>query len=607
MSVAAATSVWRIVFPDAADSEVLALYVDEDISGAVVEGRQRLRVAAGRRVSLGSYFNAFPAGYWRAETDIAEVILHVRAQGHGVVALWVSDGEGRAQEVATWSVTDDTHVTFSLSLARFDDGGAAWIDLAAGAEEDVVLIEAGWEVECALTAKVGVAMATFNRPDDCLAQLCTLGQDPHLPLVVERVVVVDQGTESVTDREEFSAAAAGLGDRLEVIRQPNLGGSGGFSRAMLQILTTTSTRFVLLLDDDARCDPEAIIRAVRFADAARRPIIVGGGMLHLDDRTRLYVQGEQWDHRIGWVRLARPGAYDHDFARVGFRETPFFHAPQRSDYAGWWMCLIPRSLLESKGLAMPLFLKGDDVEFGLRASAAGVRTVSVPGIALWHLGWKGKSPTRTWEAYFLHRNRLITELLHSPHRRAWGLIVHSFLGDVKPLLALQYSTLRLRAQAIADVLVGPASLPDWLPTRAAFIRRLWSSFDDATRVEVPSLSRRAGARPRGAFTVTRGLLRTTVRQLFIPERPTPAPVIRVADSDLGWWTFADVDCALVDLPDGSGSVIHRRSRSATRRALLRSLRLHLRLWRRWPALSRQFRAAASQLSSPTSWAEIVDR
>ena len=38
------------------------------------------------------------------------------------------------------------------------------------------------------------------------------------------------------------------------------------------------------------------------------------------------------------------------------------------DYNGWWMCLIPTSILIREiGLALPVFIKWDDVEYGIRA------------------------------------------------------------------------------------------------------------------------------------------------------------------------------------------------------------------------------------------------
>ncbi|WP_263046457.1 glycosyltransferase family 2 protein [Microbacterium trichothecenolyticum] len=454
-------------------------------------------------------------------------------------------------------------------------------------------------------------MATFNRPADCAAQLIALAGDEEALEVLDRIIVVDQGTDPVTAQPGFVEAGLRLRDRLTLIAQENLGGSGGFSRAMFETVTRGESDYVLLLDDDAISEPEAVIRAVAFADAARgahRPVIVGGGMLHLDDRTRLYAQAEQWNSRIGWVDLSRSEAYDHDFARSSFRRSPYWHRTHRADFNGWWFCLVPAEILRRAGLALPLFLKGDDVEFARRASEAGVATVSLPGVAVWHLGWGGKAPTRTWEAYFLHRNRLIGELLHAGRRRPLGVILHSLLGDLKPLLMLQYSAVRLRAQAMDDVFAGPAQLPGWLRDRPAEIRRMRDRFPDAGAVDAgrfPPLQD-APVAPHGRLRAARLLARTWARHILVPESASSrrSPEVRVGPHDLGWWTFAGVDSALVDAPDGTSTSWYRRSRSMTLEALGGSLRRHVRLWWKWPGLARTYRGAAPDLASMTSWARV---
>lgn len=593
------TVVARTVFPTADIGDVLALYVDGPADGVTMEGRDSIRVAAGNVVSLGSYFNAFPAAYWQAETTCSHVLLTVRTRGRGRVTVLRSNAQARGSVLAELAVEGAASSSFELELDGFEAGGALWFDLAA-TDQDMILERADWSVPGAVAGSATIALTTFNRPADCLAQLHTLASSTLLDEVVDRIVVVDQGDDLLSAQPGFTDASRRLGARLQLVRQANLGGSGGFSRGMLEALRGGASDGVMLLDDDAICEPEAIFRAIRFAAAARDPIIVGGGMLHLDARSTLYTQSEHWDDRIGWVRLDRPGAYDHDFARVPFRAAPFFHHLQRSDFNGWWMCLIPLPLLREVGLSMPVFLKGDDVEFGLRARAHGVRTVSVPGVALWHLGWGGKAPTRTWEAYFLHRNRLITGLLHARSRRPSAMIVHSFLGDMKPLLSLQYSAVRLRAQAISDVLEGPDRLHGWLRTRAAEVRRLRAHYPDATPVVGVTASLGSVEEPTGSLRRGILLVRTIAREFVRPAAHTP-PSVRVPADRLGWWVFADRDSALVDTSDGRATTVLRRDRRTTERALWRSLRLHLVLWWRWPSLASAFRKAAPQLTAPRMW------
>jgi len=598
------TIVARAAFPAPDSEELLPLYVDGGHDGVAVGAGGGIHVSAGHSVSLGSYFNAFPATYWQAETACARVFLDVWTRGQGTVTVLRSDADGRAEVVDSRVVDGDMRTSFDLPLDDFAVGGAYWFDVAA--EGELVLDRAEWSVDGKIRGSATIAMTTFNRPAECLAQLRVLASDPHLAEVVDRLVVVDQGDDLVSAQPGFRAIEERLGARLTIVRQPNLGGSGGFSRGMLEALDAGDSDGVLLVDDDAICEPEAVLRAIRFAAAARDPILVGGGMLHLDARNVLYAQSEQWDDRVGWVRLNRPDAYDHDFARVPFRSAPFFHRRQRSDFNGWWMCLIPLPLLREIGLSMPVFLKGDDVEFALRAREHGVRTVTPPGVALWHLGWGGKAPTRTWEAYFLHRNRLITALLHARSRRPTALVLHSFLGDMKPLLSLQYSAVRLRALALSDVMKGPAELPGWLRTRSGEIRRIWAGYSDAMPVTGMTATAVSASEPHGHLCRAIGLVRTVVRQFLRPVART-VPSVRVPADRLGWWVFTDRDSALVDTSDGRATVWYRRDRQASEQALWRSLRLHLALWWRWPRLASDFRNAAPRLTAAQTWRATFER
>ena len=79
----------------------------------------------------------------------------------------------------------------------------------------------------------------------------------------------------------------------------------------------------------------------------------------------------------------------------------------------------PGSSIREIGLPLPAFIKWDDAEFCLRAREAGFPTVSMPGVALWHVSWVGKDDSIDWQAYFHARNRIVAGLLHStaPRRR----------------------------------------------------------------------------------------------------------------------------------------------------------------------------------------------
>lgn len=56
--------------------------------------RTSLVVRSGDRLSLGTYFNAFPASYWRRWTDLTSVRLEVQTSGPGTIIVSKSNARG---------------------------------------------------------------------------------------------------------------------------------------------------------------------------------------------------------------------------------------------------------------------------------------------------------------------------------------------------------------------------------------------------------------------------------------------------------------------------------------------------------------------------------
>ena len=226
----------------------------------------------------------------------------------------------------------------------------------------------------------------------------------------------------------------------------------------------TATYF-MCMDDDVVCEPEGIIRAVTFADLCRRPTIVGGHMFSLFDKSRLYSLGEIVMPWRFWWRSA-PGVFnDWDLSARNLRSTRWLHMRVDADYNGWFMCLIPTQVLNEIGLSLPLFIKWDDSEYGLRAKAAGYPTVSFPGAAVWHVPWTDKNDALDWQSYFHQRNRFVAALLHSPFQHGGKLLQESMALQVKHLISMQYSTAELRLQALEELFDGPDRLHDELGTQ----------------------------------------------------------------------------------------------------------------------------------------------
>jgi galactofuranosylgalactofuranosylrhamnosyl-N-acetylglucosaminyl-diphospho-decaprenol beta-1,5/1,6-galactofuranosyltransferase len=591
-----------------------------DVPGYLIDDagpRRSALIREGCRVSFATYFNAFPASYWRRWTTVQSVTLRIRLAGESKIVLYRSTAKGFSHPVETISVDSELPETIqrTLSLDAFIDGGWYWFDIIAG-PRGTTLIDADWlgHGQSAPVGTVSLGITTFNTPDFMLEQLRTLGEATEIHDLIDRVYVIDQGTDRVTDRPGFTDATKKLGDRVRVIQQGNIGGSGGFARSMDETVRAGESAYVLLMDDDVKLEPEGIVRAATFADLARKPTIVGGHMFSLHDRSLLHAYAEAVEPHTWWWGAAPNTKPRHDFGRRNLRNTPWLHRRADSDYNGWWMCLIPTRIIEEIGLSLPVFIKWDDAEYGVRARNRGYPTVSLPGVGSWQVPWDDKDDARDWRAYYHVRNRIVSALLHSPAPKGGALISESLERQLQSLLSMQYSTAAIRLLAIEDVLSGPDHMHREMAIKLPELRKLAAGFPDAEKAAdteaFPPPRRRApeavkaSTTPTNKFNLMTKAGSGTLRQFRRPrDGAMKRPQMALLYQDASWWVLAKLDSAVVSTAEGTSAAWYKRDRRLFRSLGRRSLVLHRRLRRQWPRLAAQYRAAAADFNSPERWRE----
>jgi galactofuranosylgalactofuranosylrhamnosyl-N-acetylglucosaminyl-diphospho-decaprenol beta-1,5/1,6-galactofuranosyltransferase len=610
--------------------------------------RRSATIDAGGRVSFGTYFNAFPASYWRRWTTVDSVTLRLRVAGECMIVVYRSAAKGHSFPVETIGVETDEPVSVerALPLAPFIDGGWYWFDIVAGPRGTTV-IQAEWAVPAEPPGRGGgveaspgrgggveassgrgggveasrapgrlsLGFTTFNRADFMVGHLRTLGASPEVLDLIDTVYVIDQGTRQVADHPDFADSAKGLGDKLRIIKQGNIGGSGGFSRSMDEAVSAGDSDYLLILDDDITLEPESILRAATFADLARKPTIVGGHMFSLYDRSVLHAFAESIAPRKWWWEASPNTKARHDFGRRNLRNTPWLHRRAEADYNGWWMCLIPTKIIKELGLAIPVFIKWDDAEYAVRAGARGYPTVSLPGVAAWHIPWLDKNDALDWQAYYHIRNRVIVALLHSPFKRGGRLMAESGERQLQNLLSMQYSTAALRVLALEDILSGPGHLHRDLGTKMASLRELRQDFTDArgsadledfppARRKVPD-QLKTNTTPTNKVNLMSKVAAGTLHQ-FRKPRKFQRPQMTLPYQDAAWWVLSKLDSAVVSAPDGTTAAWYQRDRKQFRALARRSAALHLRLVMNWPRLAKEYRSAAAEFTSPATWRETFE-
>ena len=615
----------RVILPRPGEPlDVRKLYIEESETNARrahAASRTTLQVGAESEVSFATYFNAFPASYWRRWSTLNSVVLRVELTGAARVDVYRSKATGARISVGGTEIVSAGSAAaaaeFEIELEPFEDGGWIWFDITTDTKTTVHA--AAWyaSVPAPARADIAVGIPTFNRPADCVNALNALTSDPLVDKVIGAVIVVDQGTDKAKGHPGFADAAVALGGRLSVFNQPNLGGSGGYSRVMLEALKNTECEQILFMDDDIRIEPDSILRALALSRFAKTPTLVGGQMLNLQEPSHLHVMGEVVNRADFMWTNAPHTEYDHDFAKYPLAgddedgRSKLLHRRIDVDYNGWWMCMIPRRVAEELGQPLPLFIKWDDADYGLRAGEHGYGTVTMPGTAIWHMAWSDKDDAIDWQAYFHLRNRLVVSALHW-NAPVGGLIKSSIKATLKHLLCLEYSTVAIQNKAIDDFLAGPEHIFSILESALPEVRALRGEYPDAvvlpgaTSLPAPSgrtrVHRPPVALPAIGFRLARGL----VHQLR-PSDPDhhQRPQLNVPTQDARWFLLCNVDGVTVTTADGRGVVYRQRDRAKMLHLLRESMRRHVLLARKYNHMRKVYRKALPELSSTQKWETVL--
>ncbi|MBS5166690.1 MAG: glycosyltransferase [Corynebacterium sp.] len=660
----------RILLPKLGEPrDVRSLYLVEpetNVGRVQAHSRTSATIPAGDEVSFETYFNAFPASYWRRWTNLDNVVLRLELSGTARVDIYRSKIDGARIAVTGEVVGDlgaaaegaeakvdgkDVHVCeIPVPLTQFEDGGWIWFDLTC--ETDVVIHSAGWysDIEAprqtypdgtehpAPEGRVTIGIPTFNRPTDAVAALEALSSDPEVDAIIDAILMPDQGTKHPADEPGFDAVAEHFGDRLRIFPQGNLGGSGGYSRIMYEALggpdsdskRATDSPFILYMDDDIAIEPDSILRAVAVGRFAKSPMLVGGQMLNLQERSHLHSMGEVIGrHDFMWTSAPHVH-YDHDFYAHPLRDrgehgtnatgevvdSKDLHRRIDVEFNGWWMCLIPRVAAEAIGQPLPLFIKWDDAEYGLRAGKAGFPTATWPGVAIWHMAWSDKDDAIDWQAYFHLRNRLIVAALQYEGDAA-GIVRSMRKATFKHLLCLEYSTVAIQNEAMKDFLAGPERLFDILESSLPRINALRKSFPDAVVLpsagDLPKPSGIPGV-PTKDVGGRLGKLKKVgwlAKGLLHSVRPENSehhavPQANLAPLEARWFSLSRLDGATVTTADGRGVVYRQRDRDKAKALLEESWELQKQVEERFEQMQARYRAAYDDLTSRKAWANVFE-
>lgn len=426
-------------------------------------------------IDLLTYFNALSAGKWKRYAGLDEVELSLELAGDAcdVSVLCIEEGAVSPadapgiSEVGAASLIKASVEPVVLSVVRFEGAAeyvritlriplenASLIGFKIISEGVTALRSAYWAAEVAedriRDVRIAIATTTFKNekyilPNIDMVKRDVLGSGDRAAKGFH-MFVVDNGRTLDVDA---------LSDEgVTVIPNANEGGSAGFARGMMAALESDEPfTHVLLMDDDVRVSPESLLRTfnlLSLAQGAYADAFINGAMLEMERPNK---QFEDVSHvrSDGVYRRLKGDLFMDTLIDVAMNEVLDVEVPNA--YGAWWYSCIPVSAIEKNGLPLPLFVRCDDVEYGIRSQPT---YMTMNGICVWHAAFTQKFRASV-DCYQYIRNYLIMNAIHGISNESLFLARASRTLQLY-LRAMAYETAELLVAGLEDYLKGP----EWL-------------------------------------------------------------------------------------------------------------------------------------------------
>lgn len=415
------------------------------------------------KATFSTYFNGLSVKKWKKYTNIGKVSLVLKIKGHFEIDLMSVQCAKLDQDEDTSckfmgktlkSILHTAEVDFSepdfitipyssydldsalgFSLRSLDDGSEFW--------GGYYVAEIGQEQ--LKDTDIAINICTFRREDYILRNLDILREqiieNESSPLSRHLQVYISDNGQTLP-REKLDS------EFVHIVPNKNVGGAGGFTRGLMEILDHQKdfpATHALMMDDDIVICPEALFRTYALLCCRKdeyEDVFVGGAMMRLDNRSIQVESGASWN--AGKLVSNKQGLDMRYLEDVLMNEVEEY-----TEYNAWWYCCTPMRLVSKQNLPMPIFIRGDDLEYGLRNMK---HLILMNGICVWHEPFENKYSSTLY--YYILRNLLYDNALHFPQYSIFSFLKKMYGSAFKEIVYYRYKNVDLLLQGVKDFFAG---------------------------------------------------------------------------------------------------------------------------------------------------------
>ncbi|NWF60281.1 MAG: glycosyltransferase family 2 protein [Fischerella sp.] len=446
----------RVQFPKTAEISDLYFKVSNDILINFDGDKNQIILHQDSTISLNTYFNSIYEKYYTKYTSIKSLYYLLKLEGDFEVFAYRETSEASTRELIFTQTIKDCQLSDYVKvilpeLKQSQESGRIYLEITCISKQG--LFTEGLvvtEQEKYRDVSLAIITCTFKKEVYVKKTVNTILQDSFLQDKKFKVFVVDNGrTLNASDFKDY---------RVKLISNRNFGGSGGFTKGLIEALQEGVYTHFLFMDDDIELDSEAIYKLFCLYEYAKQDFAVAGSMLDSYKKHILYEAGAIYNKSIddeGKIKQDKFTGYPLKH-NLDLRNTTTLNSlllEDNIDYGGFWFFGFSKEIVERIGLPLPLFIKIDDMEFGLRINEHfenGI--VAFPSVAVWHEPFYAKRPI--WDFYYYIRNHLITNSIHSSLK--YVKTVKIFTNCILYYLFIfDYNSAQMVVKGFEDYMQGP--------------------------------------------------------------------------------------------------------------------------------------------------------
>ncbi len=447
----------RVQFPKTFETSDLCIKCDINASINFDASDCKVTLAQGSTISLNTYFNSIYEKFYTKYTTLSEIYYLLKLEGDFEVSVYreyeLSPKELiSSQTIKECELYNPAKILLPL-LKQSQEARRIYLEITCLSEKGV-FTEGSVVTEQEKLRDVSLAAitCTFKKETYVRNTVNVIVQDRFLSAKNFKVFVVDNG--KTLNQSDFPDS------HVKLISNRNVGGSGGFTKGLIEALQEGVYTHFLFMDDDIELDSEVIYRLISLYEYASQDFALAGSMLDLYMKHMLYEAGGLYNQEVDSEGNAKYRQFRITSLKnnLDLRDTAALNSllleDKDIDYGAFWFFAFSKEVVDKIGLPLPLFIKGDDQEYGLRIKEhfGSKMIVAFPSFAVWHEPFYAKKPV--WDTYYTVRNDLINGSIHSSLTYA-STIQSITKSIIYQIMIFDYNSAEMFIKGFNDYMEGP--------------------------------------------------------------------------------------------------------------------------------------------------------